>query len=240
MPRYRYRREHSSWKLRLQLLENVIQKRRYFYLDKILRHCWSHSRIPSSRRESFGHRVHTICRPYEKTGRPVRRLRIPCGLLKQLLLLSSLRPSGRAILLDDEARTRSQETDGCLPPHQAYSGNYLSSLSSSKIDADPEWSKRIKGQSAVQKRGLATAGHRDHRDRLTLALTQPSLAHLCRWCACTKREMTINSANRLTMSRMLIAFTNRSRFVRFPSNSINFWYARYSHLYYTFDDRRIP
>lgn len=41
------------------------------------------------RQRSFGHRVHTICRPYEKTGRPVRRrLRIPCGLLKQLFCFS--------------------------------------------------------------------------------------------------------------------------------------------------------
>ena len=72
------------------------------------------SRIVKARR-SFGHRVHTICRPYEKTGRPVRRLRIPCGLLKQLLRFSlpfPFLPRYRAILDDDEARTRSQEFDG--------------------------------------------------------------------------------------------------------------------------------
>lgn len=111
------------------------------------------------KRRPFSHRVHTICRPYEKTGRPVRRLRIPCGLLKQLssLLLSSLLFHGRAIFDGDEARTRSQESNGCLSPVPR-PDNYLSlflsfffSSSLIKNRCDSELSKRAKGQSAARR-----------------------------------------------------------------------------------------
>lgn len=117
---------------------------------------WPHSRLASPReRRPFGHRVHTICRPYEKTGRPVRerRLRIPCGLLKQLLLLSlfslSLFPSlprsrrpgrrGGGVPVPKRLRPgprRPAPSSLYLLPHAGQLS--LSFLSRSKIDAIPD------------------------------------------------------------------------------------------------------
>jgi len=54
-----------------QSCENIGTGERYSYTSWARTCCCIPH--PWRRRRSFGHRVHTICRPYEKTGRPVRR-----------------------------------------------------------------------------------------------------------------------------------------------------------------------
>lgn len=86
------------------------------------------ARIAKARRP-FGHRVHTICRPYEKTGRPVRRLRIPCGLLKQLLRFSLLLPFPPIVPSSTATRrvpVPKSSTALVSPVPPTHPGNYLS------------------------------------------------------------------------------------------------------------------
>lgn len=138
-------------------------------IKNVSRYKESYLFLSTSNREArrpFSHRVHTICRPYEKTGRPVRCLRIPCGLLKQLssLLLSS--PS-----LPRSYHLRRRRGPYPFPRAQWLSlslsriissrpGNYLSPFLSFSLPSlienrcDSELSKRVKGQSAARRSSI--------------------------------------------------------------------------------------
>lgn len=126
----------------------------------------SHS---ASQRRPFDHRVHTICRPYEKTGRPVRRLRIPCGLLKQLLLLSSLHPPVVPSSKRRDAYPFPRARRLCPPPRRPIrpiiSPPPPSPSSSSKIDAirsDRNASKGNRPRCSTAPRSRITPRYRDH------------------------------------------------------------------------------